>query len=231
MRSIMFLALALAACATHSFEATDAQPTTASLNARTNAARTLAERLRERPGAVPGLPGLQFVERADASFCTGVAVDVEGTPTASAAVGPAEQALAEFFAIRFPTNLDFSGDHDEVRKASLARFNRWLQDTEHRGRVAQEAYGSPAGTSRPDHIVAAARSAQVSRRLASLFVHAAIPLDVRTGEFAQDKVSAFCGKMAETAVPLLDRADAAAAECAKLAAGLARNWWSEVCAG
>jgi hypothetical protein len=71
--------------------------------------------------------------------------------------------------------------------------------------------------------------AQLYRHAAGLFVHAEIPVDVRTGDAAADKIAAYCHMMSEIAVPLLARADEAATQCAEHARKLDPGWWMSVC--
>jgi len=56
-----------------------------------------------------------------------------------------------------------------------------------------------------------------------------IPLSVRSGEFAADKIGVFCDKIEEMAEPILIRSESAAKVCADQASWMQPGWWTNVC--
>lgn len=56
-----------------------------------------------------------------------------------------------------------------------------------------------------------------------------VPADVRTGEFAQDKIDAFCGQLNEMAAAIIARAEEATQVCAQRVAEAGEGWWTSVC--
>jgi hypothetical protein len=145
------------------------------------------------------------------------------------AVDAPDRPLADFLSIEYPLGLDFG---DATRQASLDRFNGWLTDAKRRGETAVSAYTAQlaAATDLGAQAAAAARLVQVSRVFAGLLMRAEIPVDVRSGEFADDKQAAFCDKLVEVARPLLARAGEQVTECARRAEKLPAGWWTPVCA-
>ena len=187
---------------------------------------TTFERLRDAAGVIPGMPGFQIVHRVDATHCGGIAVEVRRT---ARSIDAADAPLADIFAIRFPAGLDFSGTHKEP---SLKTFDAWAQDLSTRGAAARGTYSQRilAATATPEQrVIAAARIVQMQRHLASTMVRAEIPLDVRTGEFADEKTAEFCQRLAEVAEPMMLAGEGAAKVCADHAAGLRSGWWTRVC--
>ena len=77
--------------------------------------------------------------------------------------------------------------------------------------------------------IAAARLAQIYWRLASVIARGEIPADVRTGDFAEDKINTFCDALAEQAEPIQALGEQAAGACADKQKGVAAGWWNDVC--
>jgi hypothetical protein len=79
-------------------------------------------------------------------------------------------------------------------------------------------------------ITAAARLGQISQDFSDMLFTAEIPNDVRTGEFAEDKVEAYCDKMTEVAEPLEAASTKAFGVCLDKSTEL--GWfsdWSRLC--
>ena len=79
-------------------------------------------------------------------------------------------------------------------------------------------------------ITAAARIGQISQNFSDALFTAEIPKDVRTGEFADEKVEAFCDRMTEVAEPLEARSLEAYGVCLSKSTDL--GWfsdWSKLC--
>jgi tetratricopeptide (TPR) repeat protein len=135
--------------------------------------------------------------------------------------------------LKFPAGLNFDPDPAKkaIKEKSLKRFDDWIKERTKVGGRATQAYEAifnvkDAATS----IAAAARLAQISQNLSDALFSAQIPQDVRTGEFADEKVEAFCDKMTEVAEPLDLRALNGYSVCLTKSTEL--GWfseWSKMC--
>jgi len=160
---------------------------------------------------VPRAPGL--VKQAAAAF-TAV---VTATPTpanattqralATALLHQADQELETYLAVRFPTGLDFTPDRKQVRQASLERFNAYLTRKQQLGALATTKYSAVVATKLgPPMVAALGRLGMISQAMSEDLSGAEIPKALRTGEFASDKIAAFCAQMTAVAKPLMKRA-------------------------
>jgi hypothetical protein len=184
---------------------------------------TKYERLHDRAGVVPGMPGFRVVHRVDPHHCGGLAVSVERT---DAPLDASDLALENVLEIKFPTALDFSEPH---KQAGLKKFTAWVDHmsalaSAGRGFYSQQMMAD--GATIEERVIAAARIVQVQRHLASILVRAEIPLDVR-GD--REKTQAFCDRIAEVAEPIMLAGEGAAKVCANHAAGVVPGWWTQVC--
>ncbi len=145
----------------------------------------------------------------------------------------ADKDFEAYLDLKFPAGLNF--DPDPKRKAiaekSKKRFDEWLAQRNKTGGAARQKYEAvlqinDAATS----IATYARLAQISQNLSDALFTAQIPQDVRTGEFADEKVEAFCDRMTEVAEPLDTRALQAYGVC--LGKSTELGWfsdWSRLC--
>ena len=213
--------LLLAACASSS-EGPDGTTTTS----QPRPAVTIFERLHDGDGPVAGLAELSIVHAPDATRCGGIATTL--VRASDVRVAPTDQALVAFLETRFAGGLDFS---EPTRVQSQDRFGGWLSDMTKRANAALAIYTEQLDSVPSDStkIVALARTIQIQRHFASTLVRAEIPADVRTGDHVEDKIAAYCGALAAAALPLLDKADAAATTCAEVATKVAPDWGSSVC--
>jgi tetratricopeptide (TPR) repeat protein len=117
----------------------------------------------------------------------------------------ADKDFEAYLDLPFPQGLNF--DPDPAKKAiaekSKKRFEEWLTGRKKVGESARLKYEdtlkiNDAATS----IATYARLAQISQNLSDALFTAAIPENVRTGEFADEKVEAFCDQMTVVAEPL-----------------------------
>jgi hypothetical protein len=143
----------------------------------------------------------------------------------------ADRAYEAFLAVALPANLDFHRADPSIQARSLARFDRWLVE---RRRAATETIQQYAAaqqvTDNATSIAAVARLAQLQHNQADALFTTEIPLAVRTGRFAEDKVEAFCDRMAEYADPLEAEAIRAYQVCLDQSKRL--GWysaWSRLC--
>ena len=190
------------------------------------------ERLHEVAGPVPGLAARAISLEADRWRCGETAIVT--TQIAGQPVAEADEPLAAVYELAFPAGLDFSAERPAAKDASTARIQQFLEDLTAVAGVARSSYEALAtgGSDAQAKVTAMARLAQSYRRIASTLMRAEVPLDVRGGEFADDKRAAYCDTLATQGESFLDLADQVAAACAKVAADakLAAGWWTAVCA-
>jgi len=135
--------------------------------------------------------------------------------------------------LKFPAGLNFDPDPAKkaIKEKSLKRFDDWIKDRTKVGGSATAKYEAILGIKdAATSIAAAARLAQISQNLSDALFSASIPQDVRTGEFADEKVEAFCDKMTEVAEPLDLRALNGYSVCLTKSTEL--GWfseWSKMC--
>ena len=138
----------------------------------------------------------------------------------------ADRAYEAFLAVALPANLDFHRADPSIQARSLARFDRWLAE---RRRTATETIQQYAAvqevTDNATSIAAVARLAQLQHNQADALFTTEIPLAVRTGRFAEDKIEAFCDRMAEYGDPLEAEAIRAYQVCLDQSRRL--GWYSE----
>ncbi|MBA2539466.1 MAG: hypothetical protein H0V17_07525 [Deltaproteobacteria bacterium] len=119
----------------------------------------------------------------------------------------AERDLEAFLAVKFPTNLNFSPDRPQQAKASSQKFDDFIAARQKLGGAATVKLEAVLMIKDAVNSIAAAqRIGFLAHAFASELMTAEIPRDVRTGQYAADKVEAFCDKMTEVAEPLLQRA-------------------------
>jgi hypothetical protein len=187
--------------------------------------RSLVPRLRDADGPVPGLDAFATKLKQDSKHCGGSSLVTTRVP--GKAIAKDDQLLAALFEISSPKGLDFS---DAKKAASERRFQIWLADMQRAGGAARDHYIKTLATADARaKIIALARIAQIQYRVASSMVRMEIPADVRSGEFAAEKIDAFCDKLAEVAEPLLTKAEEAATACAAASSGVPAGWWAAIC--
>jgi hypothetical protein len=180
-------------------------------------------RIRDEAGPIAGLDAYTRKATADVKRCGGRAVTVTRT---GKPVGPDDKAFAALLDVQPPRDLDFTDAH---KKASIERFNAWIEQIKRLATDATAAYTKRLSESGPAKVAAAARIAQVMSHFASAVARMEIPHDVATGEFARDKIEAFCSQTLELATPVVDRADEAVRQCAEAAKTVPAGWWNQVC--
>ena len=205
------LAVLLVACAADSEETTTPPPIPTSLS--------IYDRLHDDAGPIAGMPGFSVVHAVDPTRCGGIASRVQ--------LGTSDEPLADVLAIAFPSGLDFSQPN---KAQSLNRFDAWVKDMSQRGNTARTAYSTritASDATAAQRAIAAARIVQLQRHIATQLVRAEIPLDVRSGEHADDKIGAFCDRMHEVAEPIVIMSEGAAKACLEHAR--TAGWWTRVC--
>jgi tetratricopeptide (TPR) repeat protein len=150
-----------------------------------------------------------------------------------AKLAEADKDFETYLDIRFPAGLDF--DPAPEKKAILAksrkRFNDWFTQKEKTAGGVRAKYGAVlAVKDNADSIAAAARIGQLAQNFSDALFTAEIPKDVRTGQFADDKVAAYCDALTEKAEPLEALSLTAYGECLSKSTEL--GWfseWSKLC--
>ena len=185
--------------------------------------KSVYETLRDKDGDIEGFAGFSIKRKPDTTHCGGIAI----VTTRAKKVPKDDQPLADVFSLEFPTGLSFDDKH---KTESLKKFNAFLQRMTIVGAAAREHYEKQM---HDGDVVAkmagAARMAQIFTRLASLLARAEIPKDVREGDFAQDKIDAFCDRLVEVAEPMQGLAEQAMTECAAKKKIVNGGWWDAVC--
>ncbi len=178
---------------------------------------------------IAGMPGYKIILKKDANYCGGQKLVVTRPRKSSAT----DAALAHVLELASPIGLDFDPTPAKkaVKEKSMKRFNAFIEDLKKRGTAANELYAAQiqSGGS-PDMIYAStARSMQSGLHLLRLLRHVEIPKDVRTGEFAAEKIAAFCDKMAEVIVPMDEQLRPSFEKCREGVAKFPDAWWVAVC--
>ncbi len=150
---------------------------------------------------------------------------------ALAKVAEADKDFEAYLAIKFPANLNFDPNNKAIAAKSLARFDEWVNQKKKVGGDATSKYTAVLGIKdSANSITAAARIGQVQQNFSDALFTAAIPADLRVGEFAEDKVEAFCDKMTEVADPLEKRSIEAFGVCLSKSTELGYfSEWSKLC--
>lgn len=150
--------------------------------------------------------------------------------------GMAKVALADkdfeaYLSLQFPQNLNFDPNNKSIAEKSKKRFDEWVaQKTKIGGQATGKYEGVLAIKDAANSITAAARIGQISQNFSDALFTAQIPGDVRTGQFADEKVEAFCDRMTEVAEPLEARSLQAYDVCLTKSTEL--GWfseWSKMC--
>ncbi|MEO8549623.1 MAG: hypothetical protein ABI678_06605, partial [Kofleriaceae bacterium] len=152
----------------------------------------LRDRLHDEDGPVAGMPGWNLKRLVDANVCGGTRVVVS---RGRRKLDPDQTALAKLYDVPFPAGLDFDPAAKAKQQASLKRFNAYVEQLTKVGAEARERYTKVVADKSAElaaRTAAAARIAQVSLRFAAALARAPIPADVRTGEFAKEKIEAYC---------------------------------------
>ena len=139
----------------------------------------------------------------------------------------------KFLALKFPTKLDFSERNAKKKKDSEKRFLKWFTDKQKNAADLMKSYEAVRdikGGGAAWAVAAAARVGQTSQNFSDGLFTAEIPKDVRTGQFAEDAVDAYCDALTTKAAPLEDLSVGAFGFCLQLSTKL--NWfndWSRLC--
>ncbi len=150
---------------------------------------------------------------------------------AQSKLAQADKDFESYLDEKFPQGLNFDPKNKAISEKSLKRFNDWVANKTKVGGKATSQYESILGIKdAATSIAAAARIGQIQQDFSDALFTAEIPKDVRTGEFADEKVEAFCDRMTEVAEPLEARSLEAFGVCLNKSTEL--GWfseWSKLC--
>jgi tetratricopeptide (TPR) repeat protein len=152
---------------------------------------------------------------------------------AAARFAEADKGFEGYLDIKFPQGLDFdpAPERKAIAARSLKRFNDWFGQKLNAAQSVQTKYDAVLSVKDAANSIAAhARLGQITQDFSDMLFTAEIPKNVRTGEFADDKVSAFCDALSEKADPLEQRSLEAYGVC--LAKSTDLGWfseWSKLC--
>ncbi len=145
----------------------------------------------------------------------------------------AEEVYEDFLRIEFPTRLDFDPRNESAKKRSEKRFKEWLESKSKKGENANKQYQEVrAITGGGAHyaIASAARIGQIQQNFSDALFTATIPQDVRSGQYAEDKVDAYCDELTTAAEPLEETSIKAYGFCLNVSTQLSWfNEWSRLC--
>ncbi|HEX4416328.1 MAG TPA: tetratricopeptide repeat protein [Kofleriaceae bacterium] len=150
-----------------------------------------------------------------------------------AKLADADKDFEAYLDLKFPFGLDFdpAPEHKAIAAKSAKRFDEWVAQKKKIGGSATSKYDAVLAIKDPaNSITAAARIGQISQNFSDALFTAEIPKNVRTGEFADEKVEAFCDRMTEVAEPLEARSLEAYGVCLSKSTEL--GWfsdWSKLC--
>jgi tetratricopeptide (TPR) repeat protein len=150
-----------------------------------------------------------------------------------AKLAEADKDYEAYLELKFPAGLNFdpAPEHKAIAAKSKKRLDEWVGQKTKIGGAAKAKYNAVfAIKDNADSIAAAARVGQISQNFSDALFTAEIPKDVRTGEFADDKVAAYCDRLTEVADPLEATSLAAYGEC--LGKSTELGWfseWSKLC--
>jgi tetratricopeptide (TPR) repeat protein len=150
-----------------------------------------------------------------------------------AKVADADKDFEAYLELKFPVGLNFdpAPEHKAIAAKSRKRFDDWMVQKNKVGGVARNKYGAVLAIKDPaNSITAAARIGQIAQNFSDALFTAEIPNNVRTGEFADEKVEAFCDALTEKAEPLEATSLEAYGVCLSKSTEL--GWfsdWSKLC--
>jgi len=144
-----------------------------------------------------------------------------------------ESNYEKFLSLNFPRGLDFDPKKKKKLKRSQKRFGDWVKKKKNLMGKTAGAYHfvrKIAGGGAHYAIAAAARIGQLSQNFSDVLFTAPIPKDVRKGEYADEKIMAYCDELIKVSNPLEDISVKAYSFCLGVSTKL--NWfnaWSRTC--
>ncbi len=144
----------------------------------------------------------------------------------------ADVEYEKFLSYKFPANLDFNPNNESIAKKSMKRFEEWITGKAKAGQAAREKFEDLIFNVKDaqNAIAAAARIGQIQQNFSDALFTAEIPSNVRTGQYADEGVEAYCDALMEKAEPLEAKSLEAFGVCLKVSTDM--GWfseWSKLC--
>ncbi len=148
-----------------------------------------------------------------------------------AKVAEIDKELENYLGLAFPANLNFDPQNKSIADKSMKRFNEWVEKKKKgRDTLSAKYLDILKIKDAANSITATARIGQINQNFSDALFTAEIPKDVRTGEFADEKVEAYCDRLTEVAEPLETDSLTAYGVCLQKSTEL--GWfseWSKLC--
>ncbi len=126
-----------------------------------------------------------------------------GARAAAAAMRQGDAAVEAMLAQPFPTSIDFPAQNAARKKASMKIFQAWLKHIQSQTKELRDRYTAAATLGDPAvRAVAQARTRAALDTLGDVLEMGYVPHSVRTGDYAMDKLAAYCDELAAQAAPL-----------------------------
>ncbi len=144
----------------------------------------------------------------------------------------ADKDFEGYIALQFPQGLNFDPNNKAIKERSDKRLDEWVNNKVKLAGTTNDKYNAIAQIKDAANSIARGRprGSRSRRTSADALFTAGIPQDVRTGEFADDKVEAFCDRLTEVADPLEKKSLDAYGIC--LGKSTELGWfseWSKLC--
>lgn len=185
--------------------------------------------------------------RANAAFARNVELEKHAKQEEKSAIESKEQVNAlvasKFFSLteeyenylrlEFPRGLSFTANNPKKSKKSMLRFTQWLQSKQSMSKKLGAGYNEIKDNLKASptfRIASVARMGLLTKNFSDNLQNADIPVEIRTGGYAQDSVNAYCDELHSQAKPLQESARSAFQHCIDLSASLSvHNDWTKRC--
>ncbi len=101
-------------------------------------------------------------------------------------------AYETYLGLHFPTDLNFDPAAPLQLNASMNTFAAWFQQKSSTGQELRESFDDINDIGMDEDPLSNLRSAAIFKNFAADIMHGEIPVSVRTGEFATEKIRAYC---------------------------------------
>lgn len=145
---------------------------------------------------------------------------------AQARFGTLERQYEQYLAMQIPGNLTFSARQPALAEQSRKRFTAWFDGKSNLGVAMKKEYEAIIGLKDGAvAIAAAARLGAISQNFSVQLFRAEIPVDQRTGPYAEETSQAYCDELLKVAEPLQQFAETSYEACLSTSTKL--GWFSE----
>jgi tetratricopeptide (TPR) repeat protein len=145
---------------------------------------------------------------------------------ALARFGKVERQYEQYLALQIPGNLTFSTRQPALADQSRKRFGTWFTGKSNQAVAMKKEYETIINLKDGAiAIAAAARLGAISQNFSVQLFRAEIPVDQRTGPFAEETSQAYCDELTKMAEPLQQFAETSYEQCLSTSTRL--GWFSE----